>query len=276
MNSKLPKTEPIRKSFNYSLLIFSGLFLALLFFVFTGCSERKGDRRYQILDAPKYQNWEFFTYENIKIFHQPNHLQQDNFSEVAQMYLRSIAKITEVLQMPPYIDTLIVVYYTGFGQGREMTGREYPFAEDGIIHFWLPSFLGPTLVQYMLPRWIPVEPKHRFLKHGLIALFDFSGQNYHNSTHVYIERGKYMPLEKLAVDTAVNSDTERYQSAEAASFVAYILANHGESMFKEMYQSQLPFDEMVQNFFFMPVDSLEKRWLDYVSLNIPPDTTGQQ
>ncbi|MBN1211227.1 MAG: hypothetical protein JXA92_01500 [candidate division Zixibacteria bacterium] len=242
----------------------------------TGCSEHKGDHRYQILDAAKYRNWEFYTFENIKIFHQPNHLQQDKFPEVAQMYLRSIKKITEVLQMTPYNDTLVIVYYTGFGQGREMTGREYPFAENGIIHFWLPSFLGPTLMQYMLSRWTPVEPRHRFLKHGLIALFDFSGQNYHNSTHIYIERGKFISLEKLAIDTNINSDTERFQSAEAASFVAYVLANHGVSMLKEMYQSQLPFDEMVRDFFFMPVDSLEKRWLDYVSLYITPDTTGQQ
>ena len=275
MNSNLPKTRLSEKRLRYYSPIVIGLIL-LIIIIITGCTEQKGDPRYQILEDPKYEGWEFFTYENIKIFHQPDHLQEDNFSEVAQMYLRSIDKITEVLKMPAYTDTLIVVYYTGFGQGREMTGREYPFAEGGIIHFWLPSFLGPTLMQYVLPRWTPVEPKYPFLKHGLISLFDFSGQNYHNSTHVLIERGKFIPLKKLAVDTAIDSDTERYQSAEAASFIAYILAHHGLTMLREMYHSRLPFDELVRDYFNMPVDSLEQRWLDYVAQNIPPDTTGRE
>jgi hypothetical protein len=276
MNFKLPKTGPLRESFKFRSLMVMGLLSTLIVLSSAGCARHKEDPRYKILETPQYKNWEFYTYKNIKIFHQPHHLQQDNFESMAKMYLRSIAKISEVLNMPPYTDTLIVVYYTGFGQGREMTGREYPFAKDGIIYFWLPSFLGPTLMQYMLPRWLPVEPKYQFLKHGLITLFDFSGQNYHRSTYMFVKEGKFIPLEELAADTAVNSNTERYQSAEAASFVAYILADHGVNMLKNMYQSELPFDKMVQDFFFMPVDSLQQKWLDYAEQNVPPDTTGQQ
>ncbi|MFZ5979208.1 MAG: hypothetical protein ACOYVF_01115, partial [Candidatus Zixiibacteriota bacterium] len=221
-------------------------------------------------------SWELFTYRNIKIFHQPGHLQQERFPDLAEKYLYSIKTIQNILKLPPFTDTLYVVYYTGFGQGREMTGREYPFADSGVIYFWQPSFLGPTLMQYLLPRWVPDEPKHVFLKHGLISLFDFSGQNYHEYTMRFIENNKFEPLKELAVDTVINSDIERNQSSEAASFVAFILANYGEEHLKMMYKSALPFDRMVQEMFMMPVDSLESRWLEFVKQNFPPDTTGQK
>ncbi len=273
MDSKSLKTEPltwlIRSRASDCLLV-----VIILMVIGLGCTQ-KTENKFLLTNDPRYQGWDFFTYENIKIFHQPNHLQQDKFGEVARMYLKSIDIVTRTLKMPPYTDTLVVVYYTGYGQGREMTGRDYPFAQDSVIYFWLPSFLGPTLMQHLLPRWLPEEPKYQFLKHGLIALFDFSGQDYHKSTQYYIDQGQFMPLGQLAADTAINSDKERYQSAEAASFVAYVLANHGISMLMEMYRSRLPFDRMVEELFHLPVDSLEKRWLAFAMQSVPPDTAGQ-
>jgi hypothetical protein len=158
-------------------------------------------------------------------------------------------------------------------QGREMTGREYPFADSNAIHFWLPSFYGPTLVQYLIPRWQDVEPKFRFLKHGIIALFDYSGQNYHKSTLGYIEEGKFIPLRELAEDTTVNSNTERHQSAEAASFVDFIVYHYRIRGLNELYRSRESFEDAVQRIFQMPVDSLEHMWLDYVKLVVPVKDT---
>lgn len=219
-----------------------------------------------------YEGWKYFTSENVRIFYPPGHPNEAQFPEVCSRYVDAIRQVTEKLGMEPYTDTLLVIYYSGWGSGREITGREYPFGTDSAIHLWLPSFPGPTLMQHLLPRWVPLEPRSAFLKHGLIALFDFSGQNYHLSTIRHYNQGKFIGLADLAADTTVNSNIERYQSAEAASFVAFCLAQAGEEGIRALYASQLPFEQSSRTLFGLEVDSLETLWLRFVRLNVPSDS----
>ena len=121
--------------------------------------------------------------------------------------------------------------------------------------------------------WSLQEPRHQFLKHGLISLNDFSGQDYHRSTIECIEEDRFIPLAALAIDTSINSDAERYQSAEAASFCAFILGEWGVSGLKQMYESQLPFDQAVDSNLGCTLDSLETLWLLSARVNVRPDST---
>lgn len=237
-----------------------------------GCSQKEASKA--AVEKAKYEGWQYSTYGNIKIFHPPNHPLESKFEALARSYIRDIDEISRLLGIETPQDTLVVYYYTGYGQGREMTGREYPFVKDGIIYFWQPSFLGPTLVDRMLPYWVKGEPKYTFLKHGLRSIFDYSGQNYHKTTLNYLRDTLFEPLARLVSDTTTNSDIERLQSAEAASFVAFILANYGAARLKTMYQSSQPFDEMSTQLFLMPVDSLQADWLKFVRESVPPDTTA--
>jgi hypothetical protein len=165
--------------------------------------------------------------------------------------------------MPVPSETLEVFYYTGFGQGREMTGQEYPFATDTAIHFWLPSFPGVTLMQWLVLKWVPVDTRHQFLKHGLITLLDYSGWNYHFSTMIFVENDTFVTLADLAVDSATNSNTERFQSAEAASFVDFIATDFGVQHLEALYRDSTGFNDAVARIFGMPVDSLQRRWFDF-------------
>lgn len=249
--------------------LFAALGLVLIPF---GCSQQteKGKKP----TDEKYKGWETFTYENVKIIYPRGHPLVDSFHGMAQGYITAMRRNCQFLGINVPQDTLVVYYYSGFGQGREMTGREYPFADSAAIHFWLPSFFGPTLMQYLLPRWQDVEPKYRFLKHGLIALFDYSGQNYHQSTLNYLKDDQFIPLKELAVDTTVNSDTERHQSAEAASFVDFLDYYFGMDGLNLLYRAREPFEQAVQGIFMMPVDSLERLWLDFVKERVElMDTT---
>jgi hypothetical protein len=220
----------------------------------------------------RYANWITFTYQNIKIIYPPGHPQESTFTTMAAGYVRSMKRVEEILGLSPFTDTLKIYYYSGFGQGRELTGQQYPFADSNAIHFWLPSFYGPTLLQYLLPRWAPDPPRHKFLRHGLISLFDFSGQNYHASTIGYKNAGELIPLEKLATDTATNSNEERYQSAEAASFCAFVIGEFGPHALRELYLSPASFDSSVIQTCFVPVDTLQMRWLAFVKMNVPKDS----
>lgn len=237
------------------------------------CSQQKQESEKPLSD--EYQDWKTFTYKNVKIIYPPGHQLIDSFHDMAKGYLDALERNCRFLEIDVPQETLVVYYYTGFRQGREMTGREYPFADKDAIHFWLPSFYGPSLMQYILPRWHNVEPKYQFLKHGLIALFDYSGQNWHQATQGYLDNGKFIPLKELAVDMTVNSDTERHQSALGASFVDFLVYYFGIDGLNLLYRAQAPFETAVQGIFMMPVDSLEGLWLDFVKEYVATMDTTQ-
>jgi hypothetical protein len=190
---------------------------------------------------------------------------------MAAAYERVLKQVTTALDMPLPTDTLRVRFYTGWQQGREMTGKSYPFAGDTLIHFWLPSYLGITLMQWYLPHWSSVTPRYDFLRHGMYAAFDASGQNYNAATVNYYNRGEFEPLAQLTVDTAVNSDTERYQTAFAASLVQFILTTYGPEKLKLVYESRVSFPETVRKEFGMSLDQFQSAWLDFARANTLPD-----
>jgi hypothetical protein len=252
------------------------LLLVTLVLSCLSCSEQSepGEKVQQPFTC-KYKDWKTYTHQNIKIFYPAGHPLAYNLSDMAAGYVIALERNCRFLNMDGAKDTLVVFFLTGFGQGREMTGREYPFADSEAIHYWIPSFYGPTLMQYLLPKWHNVEPKYRFLKHGLIALFDYSGQDYHQFTLQYLEQGKFIPLNELAVDTTVNSNTERHQTAEAASFISFLTYYYGIQGLDLLYLAQAPFEMAIEGIFAMTVDSMEGLWLDFAKEQVAAmDTTG--
>ncbi|MEW5993034.1 MAG: hypothetical protein AB1744_01385 [Candidatus Zixiibacteriota bacterium] len=223
----------------------------------------EGEKAEQVEVPDKYEGWQTYLYENVRFIYPPNFPLVDSLDDMARQYIAAIERNCRFFEMEVPRDTLVIYHHTGYRQGREMTGRQYPFADSSAIHFWLPSFPGVTLMQWLLPRWQPIEPRYMFLKHGLLALLDYSGQNYHVSTVRYIEEDRFIPLAELAVDTTVDSDTERHQTALAASFVDFISFYYGIKALEVLYRAQAPFENAIQGIFMMPVDSLQQRWIDF-------------
>lgn len=256
-------------SHNQALLLacFSLLTLAVLI----ACSSQP--EKTDIFDDPKFEGWKVYEYENVKILYAPGHPQEPGFESVAAGYVRALVGVSEMLDMEVPQDTIRVIFYTGWGQGREMTGRKVPFVEDEVIHFWIPSHLGVTFMHWMLPKWVDCEPAHEFLWHGLVSLFDYSGYNYHKMTLGYIDDGRFVPLSELAVDTTIDSNTERLQSAEAASFIAFFLAWYGPDRLKMMYTSDVEFNQLVQDSLYITTDSLQTLWINVIEANQPADSS---
>lgn len=254
----------------YSRVFLVSIIAAGALFGLPGCNQKEPSVPSTVQQVTNpYADWTWYTYGRVKIFHPPGHLHLDRFKDYCQNYETSIRQISQLLAMEPPVDTLVIYYYTGFGQGRELTGHEYPYFQDGVVHFWLPSFTGPTLVDWLLPHWVAEKSQYRFLDHGLRALFDFSGQNYHQATYNNLRDSFFVRLADLANDPSIDSDTERVQSAEAASFCAFIIAQYGALRLKTVYQYKKPFGEMVPEVFQKPVDSLEQDWLNFAFHNLP-------
>ncbi len=260
--------------------LFSISILGMVLIALLGCS--KSDKKKEQVEknsivsqlpAP-YTNWEIYSYDGIQIIYPPDHPLKGTFYDVARGYQTILRRSCQFLQIP-VPDTIRIYFYTGYGQGQQMTGKEYPFATDDAIHFWIPSFYGPPLLQYLIPRWIPQEPTFKFLREGIIALLDFSGQNYHQLVLKLIDDNMYVPLTKLANDTLVNSNEERLQSAEAASFVDYLVYTYGMQTFKRLYISpEKDFEKATGSIYNISPDSLQTLWLSFVrSVAVKYDST---
>jgi hypothetical protein len=232
------------------------------------CSKKEAEK--QDVDTPVvqaedtvYSDWLAYTYQNIKIIYPENHTLADDLYPMAMGYIKSSKQICNFLRIPVPEDTLRIYFYTGFGQGREMTGNEWPSVDGNNLHFWLPGFMGTTLTQYLLPKWHPEKPRYRFLKEGLMTLFDYSGQDYHEYTLNFIDEDRLVPLLELARDTAINAYKGSYPVAEAASFVAFFVDRYGIEGLNALYMSQEPFEVAVSKLFKTDVEAMQKEWLEY-------------
>lgn len=245
--------------------------LQLIFLVslmaLSGCSDSQNAK--ERANTGQYAGWKYYERKNIRILYPPGHPQFSLFDQIADGYVTGIKGIAKVLQMPVPTDTLTVIFYPDLQTGMDMTGEEFQFVRGDTIHFWLPGFYGVTLAQWMLPKWqagpVPLE----FLRHGLITLFDHSGQDYHAATLRFIRENRFLPLATLAVDKGINSDRERYNSSEAASFCAFVLAWYGPEVMKGMYRYQGDFDSFVKGAFDISVDSLQTLWIEVIQANEP-------
>ncbi len=209
----------------------------------------------------QYGDWIDYTYQHIRLHYPPAHPRESLIHDVAVSFEAALDRDSRFLGVLKPTEPIDIYYYTGFGQGRQYTGRQYPFVTDTAIHYWHPSFYGPVIARYMLRSYSEVEPRHEFIRQGIIALLDFSGQNYHQMTLDLIEKGEFIPLDSLARDTSTNVDKERKQSAEAASFVDFLVYSAGPEALKGMYETQLSFDSAVKAMFRISVDSVQTLWL---------------
>jgi hypothetical protein len=212
----------------------------------------------------KYAAWDTIAASGVKIIYPSGHPLAESFQTTAEGYPHAIRQICDFLEMTPPRETLVVYYYTGVFHGRAVTGKDWTFAQDSTIHFWLPGYLGPSLVDYVLGRWQAPPPRNKFLKEGLMTLFDFSGQNYFMFMENFIKSDSLIPLIRLAGDTAVDVYTERWQSAEAATFVDFIVYNWGAEGLKALWRSRDPFDKAIPVMFKMSIDEMQDMWLEFV------------
>ncbi len=210
-----------------------------------------------------YENWISYTYEDIIILYPPEHVFVDNLEDMAQGFIKFRKQVCDYFKIQIPKDTINIYYYTGYGQMEKFTGIDYPSVDSNIIHFSMPFNLGASMTEYVLYNWHPKEPKFNFIKQGIMTLFDFSGQDYHEMTLNFIDEKKLLSLEELAVDTTINMFHEKYQSAEAASFVAFVLEIYHLETLEKLYLSEDPFPEAVNKIFKADVDVLQNRWLEF-------------
>jgi hypothetical protein len=156
-----------------------------------------------------------------------------------------------------------------------MTGHFYPYGDSLAVFYWPNYSRGVSLMQRLLLSYYGKRSSQQILYHGLIALFDFSGENHHETTLSYLRDTFFIPLSRLATDTLMNSNAERYQSAEAASLVGFLMNTRGAVVVESFYMSDKPFDSTVTQVLGITTDSLQKEWIAFIEQNIGPiDTTS--
>ncbi len=226
-------------------------------------------------EDPKYATWKKTEFENVVVYYPPGHIHEAQMPQAAKDYKTAISKISGTAQLPAPTDTVKVFYHTGPGQGWDFTGRDIPFGDSLAVYYWPNYSRGPSLMQRLFYSYFGGWSGQRIMHHGLIALFDFAGENHHQTTLEYLRDTFFIPLARLQNDTLMNSDVERYQTAEAGSLVAFILATRGITSVEALYRSTLPFDQAVQQALGITIDSLQQEWIGFVQMNTGPIDTTQ-
>jgi len=224
-------------------------------------------------DKANYISWQTYIYRKIKIIYSPDNPFQEQLENMASGYDFALRKNSQFFGIDVPGDTVVIYYYKSHLEGEKITGSFNPFVDDARrIHFWQPNRYAPVLTEYMLPFWQEGEPRFLFLKHGLMALLDYSNRNYHKVTQSFIDDTAFIPLEKLAVDTVINSHVERYQSAIAASFVDFLIYYYGIGALEKLYIADDSFDVAVARIFSITPDSLQVLWLNLVKTAVGDET----
>ncbi len=254
-------------------------FCAIVSLWFAGCGDDapettdaaspSSDAIAKSVDPLKYKDWVSYSFKNIRIIYPPDHRFAENIPGMAAGYDFGVRADCNFLGIAVPTDTLTIYFYDHYAKAHTMTGHVFPFVYSDTIHFWYPNFYGVSLLDCLLPRWNSTEPTHRFLREGLRALLDYSGNNYHEITHMFLHDPEFadtgfVPLAEIAVDTTVDVYAERHQSSLSASFVDFVIYTYGMDKFKQFYDATDPFNRAVERTFDISVDSIETVWLHFV------------
>lgn len=257
------------KSISLKLSIGNILIVIVLLLIGACGSDRKQETREtdktQIsVQVSIYDSWSTTQFENIKVVYPPNHLFADTMNDYAILYKTVLRRHAQFFRMPEPTDSIVMLYMTGFGQGKELTQSEFPIIRGDSVFYWPGNRFGVLAAKYMLYRWTNSEPKYKFLFNGIMRLLDASGRDYHSMTFAFIDSNKFISLENLITDDMIDYNWEAYQSAEAASFVDYFVYKYGIDNFKLMYESQSQFDSTTQTICQMNLKDLQHDWLKIV------------
>jgi hypothetical protein len=213
------------------------------------------------IDPQTFNGWKAVVYQNVRVMCPPTHAHAGQLDQMAQAIDMAMIHDCQFLRMNMPRDTLVVMYYTGPGQGKEVTGMNHSFALNDTLHHWPPNHLGTPIMKYLIPKWQPGPPGSHFLRNGLLTLLDNSGENYHERTVNNHRRGTLEHLSELAVNPYLEFDEECRQSAMAASFVDFVVFNFGVETFKRLWDSDGDFETAVNEEFNITVDSLHTLWV---------------
>ena len=145
------------------------------------------------IDPGIYEDWKVVTVDNIKLLCPVDHAHAATVEGLARAMQRALLNGCQFLQIQPPTNKIVIIYYTGPGQAKEITGMNYSFATGDTLHYWPPNALGVPVMKYLVPRWQNIEPRHIFLREGLIKLLDGSGKDYHNRALTAWRENRFTP-----------------------------------------------------------------------------------
>lgn len=213
------------------------------------------------IDPATFDDWKVVRFENIKLLCPKDHAHAATVDGLARAIHRALNNACRFMSVNVPTDTIVVIYYTGPGHGKEITGMNYSLAIGDTLHYWPPNNLGVPVTKYVIPKWQNIQPRHDFLRQGLITLLDGSGKDYHKWTLTAFEENRFTPLSELAVDSTISADEGGQPVALSASFVDFVVYSYGIDGLSKLYRSHDDFDKAVEGSFGITTDSLQTQWI---------------
>ncbi len=237
-------------------------------FTIGGSAENDPDSL-RVIDPQIFSDWKVTTYKNLRLLTPPNHPHSYDLNRLVSSFGEAMVNACRFLNINKPQDTITILFYTGPGQAREITGMNRSFALGDTLHHWPPNNLGLPIMKYLIPKWQDVEPRHKFLRNGLVTLLNNSGANFHKRTLDSYQNGGFWPLRQLAVDSALNGYSERRESAMAASFVDFAVYRYGVGKLADLYRSEDEFGVAVEKIFGVSTADLQTQWIGLLEEVVP-------
>jgi len=247
------------------LYIFALIVIVFVPMLVSHCSgdKDKSDRESE-KNLPEYQNFTTYTYRTFVYHFRRDASWRGQMHQIAQAFENALKLDCEFFKKPCPEGPIHVYIYNTPDEAEALLGRETPYVVDDQIHWErVLTPYGTGLMIYLLKYWDMKDPSYDALKEGLIALRDFSKRDYHQITGRFIEEDNYIPLDSLLNNVIYNEQERQVRSWEAASLVAFITLNLGVDRFLDIWNSDEPFSEQLEEYAHIDQHQFEQLWRQY-------------
>lgn len=250
-------------------LVYGPILILLMIFFIISC----GDDSPKI-DKGQYSGWIDYDYEKLRFHFDPNNSWLNDKEQLAKGYVRYVAEISNILEMPVPEDTIDIYVYVPGQNMERITGTVEPFHTDNAIHWGGRTPYGYELTKFLLKRK-GIEPgQFNAINEGVPHLLDFSSTNYHDKLNRINNSGMYVDILELGDNEKFDSLSHFISRSESASLCGFILYNYGLDRLFMLWNSSIDWRRSIETIFQLPSDEFESNWLDFArQYAIDPDGT---
>lgn len=163
------------------------------------------------------------------------------------------------------VEVMIAVYLFTTNQDCEKaTGHSSGFVEEYNIYTSIGAEIGGAVALAMCHAIDPEAGSFPLIKEGLRTVFNERSSNVHAEAQARItDEGRWYTLPEL-IGGAGSADPETYKFTRA-SFVAFLIQQHGSERFKMLWRSVLELGPSLERIYDRPLDRLDSDWMGHLA-----------
>lgn len=209
-------------------------------------------------------NWEMTESEHFR-YYLP--LESPRSARALEAFMEACEEIHAlgVRYLELEVEEPIAVYLFTTNQDCEQaTGHSSGFVEQYNIYTSIGAEIGGVIALAMCRAIDPGAGSFTLIKEGLRTVFNERSANVHAEAQARItDEGRWYTLPEL-IGGKGSADPETYKFTRA-SFVAFLIQEHGSERFKMLWRSVLELGPSLERIYDRPLDRLDAEWMGHLA-----------